>query len=183
MFAWCQTHVVSLHSICYSYWRLKVCIRHNNLRKVNCGKNIFLFFFSSPLRYYFHLVFLESKVLVVIQGQKVLARIRSPFSLVIHDLNFIFVLFMLLWDNWILWRTHKNTFFQISESMDILAKRALRHIGSKTVQGQLDVPCISLQLLSSVGKSDFPTERLRVQWQKRQASNLYFFLSTASRLF
>jgi hypothetical protein len=69
--------------------------------------------------------------------------------------------------------THiKNTFFQISESMDILAKRALRHIGSKMVQGQLDVPCISLQLLSSVGKYDFPTERLRVQWQRRQASNL-----------
>jgi hypothetical protein len=31
-------------------------------------------------------------------------------------------------------------------------------------QGWLDVPCISLQLLSSVGKLDFPTERLRVQW-------------------
>ncbi|KAM0838590.1 hypothetical protein ACQ4PT_060878 [Festuca glaucescens] len=61
---------------------------------------------------------------------------------------------------------------EISESMDILAKRALRHIGSKMVQGQLDVPCISLQLLSSVGKFDFPTERLRVQWQRRQANVL-----------
>lgn len=56
--------------------------------------------------------------------------------------------------------------------MDILAKRALRHIGSKMVQGQLDVPCISLQLLSSVDKFDFPTERLRVQWQRRQANVL-----------
>jgi peroxiredoxin len=38
-------------------------------------------------------------------------------------------------------------------------------------QGWLDVPCISLRLLSSVGKLDFPTERLRVQWQRRQASS------------
>jgi hypothetical protein len=52
-----------------------------------------------------------------------------------------------------------------------LNKRALRHISLKMVQGQLDVPCISLQLLSSVGKLDFPTERLRVQWQRRHASS------------
>ncbi|XP_048558708.1 protein unc-13 homolog isoform X2 [Triticum urartu] len=61
---------------------------------------------------------------------------------------------------------------EISESMDTLAKRALRRIGSKMVQGQLDVPCIALQLLSSVGKFDFPTERLRVQWQRRQVNVL-----------
>ncbi|PUZ48508.1 hypothetical protein GQ55_7G250000 [Panicum hallii var. hallii] len=61
---------------------------------------------------------------------------------------------------------------EISESMDALTKRALRHINLKMVKGQLDVPCISLQLLSSVGKLDFPTERLRVQWQKRQANVL-----------
>ena len=54
--------------------------------------------------------------------------------------------------------------------MDALTKRALRCINLKMVNGQLDVPRISLQLLSSVGKLDFPTERLRVQWQKRQAS-------------
>jgi hypothetical protein len=61
---------------------------------------------------------------------------------------------------------------EISESMDTLTRRALRHISLRIVQGQLDVPCISLQLLSSVGKSDFPTERLRVQWQRRQANVL-----------
>jgi hypothetical protein len=55
--------------------------------------------------------------------------------------------------------------------MDTLTKWALRHIRLKMAQGQLDVPCISLQLLSSVGKLDFPTERLRVQWQRRQASS------------
>ncbi|XP_039819983.1 protein unc-13 homolog isoform X4 [Panicum virgatum] len=56
---------------------------------------------------------------------------------------------------------------EISESMDALTKRALRHINLKMVKGQLDVPRISLQLLSSVGKLDFPTERLCVQWQKK----------------
>jgi len=61
---------------------------------------------------------------------------------------------------------------EISESMDALTKRALRCINLKMVNGQLDVPRISLQLLSSVGKLDFPTERLRVQWQKRQANVL-----------
>ncbi|ONM14867.1 hypothetical protein ZEAMMB73_Zm00001d002640 [Zea mays] len=61
---------------------------------------------------------------------------------------------------------------EISESMDILTKRALRHISLKTVKETLDVPRISLQLLSSVGKLDFPTERLRGQWQKRQANVL-----------
>ncbi|CAN6268943.1 unnamed protein product [Urochloa humidicola] len=61
---------------------------------------------------------------------------------------------------------------EISESMGALTKRALRHINLKMVKGQLDVPRISLQLLSSVGKLDFPTERLRVQWQKRQANVL-----------
>nr|CAB3487965.1 unnamed protein product [Digitaria exilis] len=57
---------------------------------------------------------------------------------------------------------------KISESMDALTKRALRHINLRMVKGQIDVPRISLQLLSFVGKLDFPTERLRVQWQKRQ---------------
>lgn len=71
---------------------------------------------------------------------------------------------------------------EISESMDALTKRALRLISLKMVQGQLDVPCISLQLLSSVGKFDFPTERLRVQWQRRQANVLEeLLLFSASR--
>ncbi|XP_024311465.1 uncharacterized protein LOC100837541 isoform X2 [Brachypodium distachyon] len=61
---------------------------------------------------------------------------------------------------------------EVSESMDTLSKRALRQSSLKMVQGQLDVPSISLQLLSSVGKFDFPTERLRVQWQRRQANVL-----------
>ncbi|KAF0893377.1 hypothetical protein E2562_024200, partial [Oryza meyeriana var. granulata] len=61
---------------------------------------------------------------------------------------------------------------EISGSMDTLTRRALRLISLKMVQGQFDVPCISLQLLSSVVKSDFPTERLRVQWQRRQANVL-----------
>nr|CAB3485457.1 unnamed protein product [Digitaria exilis] len=61
---------------------------------------------------------------------------------------------------------------KISESMDALTKRALRHINLRMMKGQIDVPRISLQLLSFVGKLDFPTERLRVQWQKRQANVL-----------
>ncbi|KAL5214203.1 hypothetical protein ABZP36_003355 [Zizania latifolia] len=61
---------------------------------------------------------------------------------------------------------------EISESMNTLTRRALRPISLKMAQGQLDVPRISLQLLSSVGKSDFPTERLRMQWQRRQANVL-----------
>uniref|UniRef100_A0A0E0KU32 MHD2 domain-containing protein n=1 Tax=Oryza punctata TaxID=4537 RepID=A0A0E0KU32_ORYPU len=56
---------------------------------------------------------------------------------------------------------HLLDLIRISESMDTLTRRALRHMSLRVVQGQLDVPCISLQLLSSVGKSDFPTERLR----------------------
>ncbi|KAK3143954.1 hypothetical protein QOZ80_4AG0307060 [Eleusine coracana subsp. coracana] len=71
---------------------------------------------------------------------------------------------------------------EISESMDTLTKRALRVISLKTAQGRFDVPCISLQLLSSVGKLDFPTERLRVQWQRRQANVLEeLLLFSASR--
>ena len=65
--------------------------------------------------------------------------------------------------------------------MDALTKRALRHISLKTAKETLDVPRISLQLLSSVGKLDFPTERLRRQWQKRQASSYNrFYLQYAS---
>ncbi|KAL6882609.1 hypothetical protein ACP4OV_011299 [Aristida adscensionis] len=69
---------------------------------------------------------------------------------------------------------------EISESMDILTKRALRLISLKTVQGQLDVPRISLKLLSSVAKLDFSTERLRLQWQRRQANVLEELLLSAS---
>ncbi|XP_039773577.1 protein unc-13 homolog isoform X5 [Panicum virgatum] len=71
---------------------------------------------------------------------------------------------------------------EISESMDALTKRALRCINLKMVNGQLDVPRISLQLLSSVGKLDFPTERLRVQWQKRQANVLEELLLSSTSL-
>lgn len=60
--------------------------------------------------------------------------------------------------------------------MDRLTKRALRVISLKMAQGRLDVPCISLQLLSSAGNLDFPTERLRAQWQRRQASSSNFSL-------
>jgi hypothetical protein len=63
--------------------------------------------------------------------------------------------------------------------MDILTKRALRHISLKTVKETLDVPRISLQLLSSVGKLDFPTERLRGQWQNASTYN-HFYLQYAS---
>ncbi|KAL6652209.1 hypothetical protein ACP70R_011134 [Stipagrostis hirtigluma subsp. patula] len=70
---------------------------------------------------------------------------------------------------------------EISESMDTLTKRALRLVSLKMVQGQLDVPRISLQLLGSVAKHDFPTERLRLQWQRRQANVLEeLLLSSAS---
>ncbi|KAK3141766.1 hypothetical protein QOZ80_4BG0338060 [Eleusine coracana subsp. coracana] len=71
---------------------------------------------------------------------------------------------------------------EISESMDTLTKRALRVISLKAAQGRFDVPCISLQLLSSVGKLDFQTERLCVQWQRRQANVLEeLLLFSASR--
>ncbi|XP_062226467.1 protein unc-13 homolog [Phragmites australis] len=71
---------------------------------------------------------------------------------------------------------------EISESMDTLTKRALRLTSLTMEHGHLDVPRISLQLLNSVGKLDFPTERLRVQWHRRQANVLEeLLLFSASR--
>lgn len=72
------------------------------------------------------------------------------------------------------------TIFQISEAMDVCTKRGLRYFGEKRMHEQTDVPQISLELLSAISRSDFPTERSYKQWQKRQVScNNCFYLELA----
>ncbi|XP_038982547.1 protein unc-13 homolog isoform X3 [Phoenix dactylifera] len=68
---------------------------------------------------------------------------------------------------------------EISEAMDVRTKRGLRHFGEKKMHEQIDVPQISLELLSAISRSDFPTERSYTQWQKRQANILEELLMTS----
>ncbi|KAJ4954056.1 hypothetical protein NE237_030888 [Protea cynaroides] len=60
---------------------------------------------------------------------------------------------------------------QISEAMNTLIWRRLTDFTSRTCE-QVDIPEISLELLSGICKYDFLNEKSYIQWKKRQANIL-----------
>ncbi|XP_058104836.1 protein unc-13 homolog isoform X2 [Magnolia sinica] len=71
---------------------------------------------------------------------------------------------------------------ELSEAMDACIRKGLIKFAFRTVTGQLDVPQISLELLSCVCKSDFPSERSYMHWLKRQANILEELLYFSANL-
>lgn len=59
---------------------------------------------------------------------------------------------------------------QVSESTDKLVKRRLTQFTLGKPWGQLDVPQLSLVLLTGISKSDFPSEKSYIHWKNRQAN-------------
>ncbi|KAK1274447.1 hypothetical protein QJS04_geneDACA022258 [Acorus gramineus] len=72
--------------------------------------------------------------------------------------------------------------FSISEVMDACMKQSLCQIHGRILQNQLDIPSISLELMGSIGRSDFLSEKSYLQWQKRQANILEELLCCTSIL-
>ncbi|KAJ3680132.1 hypothetical protein LUZ60_016410 [Juncus effusus] len=65
---------------------------------------------------------------------------------------------------------------EISEAMDEVIKQGLRSFLQKRTNQQIDIPFISIVLLNSISKLNFPTERSRVQFTRRHANILEEFL-------
>ncbi|KAI0520525.1 hypothetical protein KFK09_008001 [Dendrobium nobile] len=61
---------------------------------------------------------------------------------------------------------------EISEAMDAWTKKGLLNFCLRSMPNRADVPQISLELLGSLSRSDFPTERFYTQWQRRQVDML-----------
>ncbi|KAK1327051.1 hypothetical protein QJS10_CPA01g02426 [Acorus calamus] len=61
---------------------------------------------------------------------------------------------------------------ETSEVMDACMKQSLCQIHGRILQNHLDIPSISLELMGSIGRSDFLSEKSYLQWQKRQANIL-----------
>ncbi|KAG2681254.1 hypothetical protein I3760_11G135700 [Carya illinoinensis] len=61
---------------------------------------------------------------------------------------------------------------QISEAMDACIRLRLTQFAARTMCRPIDIPQISLGLLSGMLKSDFQNEKSYVQWKSRQASVL-----------
>ncbi|KAJ1702222.1 hypothetical protein LUZ63_002001 [Rhynchospora breviuscula] len=61
---------------------------------------------------------------------------------------------------------------EISEAMDELMKQGLRSFSQRKGDEQISIPFISLELLHSISKLDFQTERSRTHFIKRQANIL-----------
>lgn len=61
---------------------------------------------------------------------------------------------------------------QISEAMDVCIRQRLIQFFAMNMSGKIDVPRISLGLLSSISKSDFLNEKSYIQWKNRQANIL-----------
>ncbi|KAF5182736.1 unc-13-like protein [Thalictrum thalictroides] len=71
---------------------------------------------------------------------------------------------------------------QISGAMDACFRRSLMQCASSLKCRQFDLPHISLELLNVVGKYDFPSEKLYIQWKRRQANFLEELLYYSSSL-
>ncbi|PIA35780.1 hypothetical protein AQUCO_03500267v1 [Aquilegia coerulea] len=71
---------------------------------------------------------------------------------------------------------------QISGTMDACFRRILMQCASSLKFTQIDLPYISLELLNGVGKYDFPSEKLYIQWKRRQANFLEELLYYSSSL-
>ncbi|KAL2544069.1 hypothetical protein Fot_13302 [Forsythia ovata] len=61
---------------------------------------------------------------------------------------------------------------QVSEATNTFVKRRLTQFASGKPWGQLDVPQLSLALLTGILKSDFPSEKSYMHWKNRQANIL-----------
>ncbi|OAY73313.1 hypothetical protein ACMD2_09991 [Ananas comosus] len=69
---------------------------------------------------------------------------------------------------------------RISEATNAFIRKGLRLSNLREMNEQIDVPCISLNLISVLYKLDFPSERLRMQWQRRQANILEELLGSVN---
>ncbi|KAF9602162.1 hypothetical protein IFM89_025435 [Coptis chinensis] len=69
---------------------------------------------------------------------------------------------------------------QISEAMDICIRQRLMQFASTATCRQIDFPSILLELLNGIRKIDFPSEKLYIQWKKRQANVLEELLCYSS---
>lgn len=73
---------------------------------------------------------------------------------------------------------------QISEAMDGLMKQGLRSFSQRKGGEQINIPSISLKLLHSISKLDFPTQRLRTNFIKRHVRFLFYWdLATSINFF
>ncbi|KAI3501237.1 hypothetical protein L1887_29101 [Cichorium endivia] len=69
---------------------------------------------------------------------------------------------------------------QISEAMDEHIRQKLMQFSMRKSQVPLDIPQISLELLSGIQQNDFLVERSYTQWRKRQANVLEELFSSVS---
>ncbi|KAK6935344.1 hypothetical protein RJ641_035499 [Dillenia turbinata] len=70
--------------------------------------------------------------------------------------------------------------FQISEAMDVCIRRTLTQFASRTATEPIDIPLISLGLLTGMSRADFLHEKAYMQWKKRQANLLEELLCCAN---
>ncbi|XP_073002411.1 protein unc-13 homolog isoform X5 [Typha latifolia] len=61
---------------------------------------------------------------------------------------------------------------EISETMHACIKQGFRLVGLRMTLEQIDIPFLLLELLSAICETDFPNERLHIQWRRRQANVL-----------
>ncbi|KAM7494210.1 hypothetical protein LguiB_028819 [Lonicera macranthoides] len=71
---------------------------------------------------------------------------------------------------------------QISEAMDACVRQRLKQFASGKACGQIEVPQISLALLNSILKSDFPSEKSYTQFKNRQVSILEELFSSVNHM-
>lgn len=88
----------------------------------------------------------------------------STWSWWVCSIVFIVVAF------WIYFHKILSSLSQISESMDALIKQGLRGFCSGTMNENVDVPQIALELLTTISKSDFSNEKAYTHWHKRQVT-------------
>ncbi|XP_073055673.1 protein unc-13 homolog isoform X1 [Primulina eburnea] len=67
---------------------------------------------------------------------------------------------------------------QISEATDTLIRRRLTQFASSKPCGDVDVPQLSLALLTGILRTDFPSEKSYIHWKNRQANVLEELLSS-----
>ncbi|KVH95450.1 Mammalian uncoordinated homology 13, domain 2 [Cynara cardunculus var. scolymus] len=69
---------------------------------------------------------------------------------------------------------------QISEAMDECIRQRLMQFSMRKLHVQVDIPQISIELLSGIQQNDFLVERSYTQWRKRQANVLEELFSSVS---
>ncbi|XP_020539590.1 protein unc-13 homolog isoform X2 [Jatropha curcas] len=71
---------------------------------------------------------------------------------------------------------------QISEAMDACIRRNLMQLAARRMNGQIDLPRVSVGLLNGIFKSDFRNEKSYAQWKNRQANVLEEFLCFSANI-